>query len=261
MWEDFGKNKAKVYNARKFSLINRVGLTNFIREEAMIKLTKNVKPQSVLDIGCASGRQVFLLAPYCNRVVGVDIAQSFIDECNEQKAELGMQNTEFAVATFDTLPNEQFDVVLCGEVLEHVVDLEKEVRALSSAVNTGGYALITVPHYNADGTWWGRLLRLFGVRSFTPLEHFSADEIIKHGDAHVREFSRKRLKTLFEDHGYKTVRCFTVSHLDGPWGDKIISGLLERLPFTRPFLVGLEHVLQKVFPGLGRHIVLLTQKR
>ena len=74
MWEVFGKKKADCYNQRKFLPINRVGLMNFIRDEALLRMVLAVEPKTVLDIGCASGLQVFALAPYCEKVVGVDIA-------------------------------------------------------------------------------------------------------------------------------------------------------------------------------------------
>ena len=72
MWEVFGKKKADCYNQRKFLPINRVGLTHFIRDAALLRMVLAVEPKTVLDIGCASGLQVFALAPYCEKVVGVD---------------------------------------------------------------------------------------------------------------------------------------------------------------------------------------------
>jgi len=260
MWEDFASTKAKNYNAHKFSPVNRVGLTNFVREELILRHATSVPHDTILDIGCASGRQVFALCPHVTRIVGVDIAQTFIDECNIQKENLGHANTEFFVAGFDSLPEGTFDVVICGEVLEHVVDLEGDTDKLCSRVKPGGHVVITVPHFNADGTWWGRLLRRIGMRHFEPLEHFSTEEIVKHGDAHIREFSCKRLVHLFQKRGYTVKKLHTVSHLDGPMGDKIISAFLERAPSTRRFFIWQEHLLQKLFPKLGRHIVLLAQK-
>ena len=45
MWEVFGKKKADCYNQRKFLPINRVGLTNFIREEALLRMVLAVEPK------------------------------------------------------------------------------------------------------------------------------------------------------------------------------------------------------------------------
>ena len=258
MWEDFAHEKGEVYNEWKFTLINRVGLTNYIREEAILQCAIPLQSKRVLDVGCASGRQVFRLAEHCGQVTGVDIAPHFIEECQKQKRLRKADNTDFAVSGFDTLPDD-FDLVICCEVLEHVIDLDASIDALHGAVKPGGHLLITVPHYNADGTWWGRLLRLVGVRSFTPIDTFSVEAIKEHGDAHVREFSRKDLASHFIQRGDTVKKLYTVSHLDGPWGDTIITGFLYRMPWTRRFFVGLERVLQKVFTGLVRHNVLLVK--
>lgn len=192
--------------------------------------------------------------------MGVDIAESFITACNERKRETGAVNTEFRVATFENLPQEEFDVVICCEVLEHVIDLDASICAIDHCVRPGGHVLITVPHYNADGTWWGRLLRLLGVRNFVPMTQFSLKDIRSHGDAHVREFTRRAMAAEFEKVGYVTKQLFTVSHLDGPAGDWIQDGILFRIPVMRPVLITLEHILRVLFPGLGRHVVLLAQK-
>ena len=72
MWEMFGKKKAERYNQQKFLPINRVGLTNFIHEEALLRMVLSVEPKTVLDIGCAPGQEVFALAPHCEKVVGVE---------------------------------------------------------------------------------------------------------------------------------------------------------------------------------------------
>lgn len=260
MWEDFGKEKSSVYNERKFSLVNRVGLTNFIREECLMKKILSVCHDSVLDIGCASGRQVFALSHFCKSVQGVDIAQSFVDECMKQKITRGIENVHFAVADFSSLPEGSYDVVICAEVLEHVLDLPSSIRAIYHALKKGGHAVITVPHFNADGTWWGRLLRIMGIRSFFPIHSFSAEEIKKHGDAHVREFSCRQLALDISAAGFNIKSICTVSHLDGPWGDRIITAILDRLAFTRSFFIFFEHCFQILLPRFGRHIVLLAQK-
>jgi 2-polyprenyl-3-methyl-5-hydroxy-6-metoxy-1,4-benzoquinol methylase len=261
MWEDFAAKKAKTYVMKKFAPVNRVGLTNYVREKAIIERILSVPHDEILDIGCASGKQVFALAPYARKIVGVDIASSFIEQCNTQKNVENIHNVSFDVGGFDSLPNSTFDVVLCCEVLEHVIDLKGSIEALSATVREGGHILITVPHYNADGTLWGRLMRIIGKRKFVPMTEFSEENIRKHGDAHVREFSRNTLEENFTSQGYKTISCFTVSHLDGPYGDKVQDFLLHRMPWTRIILIFKDWCLQKLFPGLGRHIVYLAQKK
>ncbi len=261
MWQDFGRDKSEKYNEWKFSLVNRAGLTNFVREESIISTVLSIPHDTLLDVGCASGRQVFRFASYCKQVCGVDIADTFIQECRKQQERLGCENVEFHVADFSSLPKQEFNVVTCCEVLEHVLDLPASIEALRCTVKSQGFLLVTVPHFNADGTWWGRLMRFLGLRSFHALKDFSLAGLRQHGDAHVREFSRQDLRGALEHHGFTVRRMFTVSHLDGPLGDRIITFFLDRAPWTRRIAVLKEHIAQKIFPGLGRHIVVLAQKQ
>ena len=260
MWQDFAKKKSRIYRTDKFTPHNRVGLTNYTREHALLREIKKVPHSHVLDVGCASGRQVFQIAPFAEKVVGVDIAPTFIDECNAQKKEVGVSNVSFAVGGFESLPSELFDVVICCEVLEHVIDLEKSIDSLVAKVRSGGHLIITVPHYNADGTLWGRMLRLIGVRNFVPLNDFSLEAIVKHGDAHIREFSQKSLQEKIIPKGFAVAHCSTVSHLDGPYGNLLQDFLLSKLPWIRPLFIQLDRLAEIIVPHCGRHILLVATK-
>ena len=89
---------------------------------------------AVLDVGC--GEQPFRSLVEANRraYVGMDIAQ------NSSGTVSLVGDLEHVEAPARTYP-----IVLCTEVLEHVVDIDASFRGLRRLTLTGGLVLITVP--------------------------------------------------------------------------------------------------------------------
>jgi 2-polyprenyl-6-hydroxyphenyl methylase/3-demethylubiquinone-9 3-methyltransferase len=85
----------------------------------------------LLDIGCGGG----LLAPHVHgyRHVGVDLSQSAL----ERAAAHGVE-THHADAGALPFPDGSFDVVVAGEILEHVTDLEAVVGEALRVLRPGG---------------------------------------------------------------------------------------------------------------------------
>ncbi len=259
MWEDYAAQKAMMYYKSKFVPKTRIGLTNYAREKAIYTYIPTSPEFSFLDMGCASGKQVLDLADKFKRVVGVDISTHFIDVCKDIAQKRGITNAEFSVGDTEKIgyDNEEFDVVLCSEVLEHVIHLDQAIEELKRVTKKGGYVLITVPHFNADGTYYGRFLRFLGLRTFVPLTEFTMDAVNKHGDAHVREFSVRDMTRLLEKHGLRVKRASTVAVVD--FQKKVVTGLLQ-FKLLRKILVGMEHRAIKKGSKRGRHIIVLARK-
>lgn len=261
MWEDFGKEKADLYFGYKFIPTHRVGLTNYVREQAIFTIMEPKQTDVVADIGCASGRQLFGIAKKIKQGVGTDIAQSFIDAAEAYKKEHGYNNISFQVALIESLPfmDNAFDSILCSEVLEHVHDKDVALKELIRITKPGGHLIITTPNLNADGTWWGRLMRLLGRRSFQSLEHFSKEELGRHGDAHVREFTGKSMRAWLEVNGLVIEQLRFASYFDGPWGDFLIKIPLH-IPPLQKLVIAAERLLERTGVPLGRHIIVRARK-
>ncbi len=261
MWEDIGEDAGRGYLAIKFKPTYRIGLTNFVREEAIYQYLDPKPTDKVLDVGCASGRQIFRIIDRVAEGHGVDIAESFIAAANSFKDEKGITNAFFKVAVIEALPysDQYFDKVICGEVLEHVFDKDLALAELSRVLKSGGTLIITVPNLNADGTWWGRLLRFLKIRSFVPMEKFSQQELRKHGDSHVREFSAKTMRFWLENRGWKVENITTASFVDGPWVDWLLKVPLHTPPL-RWLIIKFEQALTGLNLKWGRHLVVKAKK-
>lgn len=255
MWDDFAKLKAESYLDYKFKPTHRIGLTNHLREITIINLLELQKTDHVLDAGCASGRQLFLVADKIAEGYGTDIAQAFMDKATEHALSKNLFNLHFSQATLEQIPHPDayFDKIICAEVLEHVFNKDTALAELKRVLKPGGKLIITVPNLNADGTLWGRFLRLISLRNFKPLEDFSMEEINKHGDAHVREFNTKTLSDWLTSKGFRVEKIGTVSFIDGPYFDFLLKIPLHWKP-TQRLIILIERLLSLSGLPWGRHL-------
>jgi 2-polyprenyl-3-methyl-5-hydroxy-6-metoxy-1,4-benzoquinol methylase len=114
-------------------------------------------PRRVIDVGCGTGH---LLRSLVDRVtvapelvVGVDRSRTGI-----RRARALLPSAKFIVADLYRLPldAEQFDLVLCTEVLEHVREPALAVDALCRLCAPRGRVSITVPD-GAQDSWEGHV--------------------------------------------------------------------------------------------------------
>ena len=256
MWEDLGADAGRGYHEIKFRPTYRIGLTNFLREEVIYKFLAPEKDDVVLDIGCASGRQIFKIANQIKEGHGIDIAESFISEANDHKAKLGLKNVFFRRAEGERIPYEDntFNKIICAEVLEHVFDHNAFLTEMLRVLRPGGLLVLSVPNLNADGTLWGRFLRFIGVRKFVPITDFSHAGIKAHGDAHVREFTKKTMTEWLATRELKVEDAKTASFINGPYFDFLLKVPLHISPL-RWGTIWFERILTYLNLNLGRQLI------
>ena len=155
--------------------------------------------RKVLDVGCAYGG--FLVAAKeagAGRVVGVDIDSKLIDLARLQladhhvAADLAIEDitSEGVVDRWGT-----FDIVLCNDVIEHVVDPFRCAGNLASVMKRGGKVFLEIPngsavdfmrkdgHYGLFGLtllsrseaerWWRLHYHdIYGVEHYAPLSYY-----------------------------------------------------------------------------------------
>lgn len=96
----------------------------------------------MLDLGCRTGA---LTQHYAggNEVVGVDVDREALARATER---LGIE-TIWADAEDDLpLPDESFDVVVAGELLEHLADPARTVASVRRVLKPGGRFVGSVPN-------------------------------------------------------------------------------------------------------------------
>lgn len=103
--------------------------------------TDELRPESILDVGCGEGNVLASLAGGTRRLLGIDTSEQAI-----QFARAFHPDIEFRVGRLEGL-EETFDLVLAIEVLEHIPDEEIPgfLRSIHSRLGDRGRFLLTVP--------------------------------------------------------------------------------------------------------------------
>lgn len=150
--------------------------------------------QRVLELGCATGYTTRLLAQHLNcTVTGVEYMPEAAERARPFCQQLVVGDVESA-ETLDQLAG-PYDVILAGDVLEHLRYPDRVLRRLTSALKPGGSWVISVPNI---AHWSVRKELLFGRFNFTDRGIMDA--------THLHWFTRQTLAALLARSGYRVQR-------------------------------------------------------
>ena len=107
----------------------------------------------LLDAGCGFGQyDRFLLRTFPNiRIDAVDLKEEYLDDCRYYFSE-EMERNRIRFERQNLLEvdyDERFDVVICVDVLEHIVEDVEVMRNLGEALRPGGYFLMHSPSHHS----------------------------------------------------------------------------------------------------------------
>ena len=103
------------------------------------------KDKKVLDVGCGGGVLSEALAALGAQVTGLDLAEKSLQTAKlhllESDLEVDYKNQD--VAAFSEANQQQFDVVCCLEMLEHVPKPKAIIEACLKALKPGGWLFLS----------------------------------------------------------------------------------------------------------------------
>jgi len=148
----------------------------------------------VLEVGCSTGYISRLMADRNCVVTGIEMdvgaAKLARNYCAEVHV-LDLNQREW----IKMLPEGAFDVIVLGDVLEHLLDPPSVLRQIGELLDVDGSLVISLPNVVH---WITRLKILLGRFDYEPtgtLDH-----------THVRFFTVKTAKKLIEDSGFRILR-------------------------------------------------------
>jgi O-antigen biosynthesis protein len=166
----------------------RVDLSNENNSHTQLVLMAG-RNNKVLEFGPATGYVTRVLKERGCRVTGVEIDSEAAEEAAPfcERIIVGDAETLDFEATF---ADERFDVVMFGDVLEHLVDPSTVLRNSAALLRPGGSVVASVPNVGHASV---RLALLSGRFPYTELGLLDR--------THLRFFTRESLEQLFRDAG------------------------------------------------------------
>lgn len=115
------------------------------RRDIIYKLIKDYKRDTeILDIGCSIGALIgFLKGRGFKRLRGIDIDEKAIEICRQK----GIIDIRVADAEKTGFKNQQFDIVIASDVLEHIKDEGKALLEWHRILKSGGKLIVFVPAF------------------------------------------------------------------------------------------------------------------
>jgi SAM-dependent methyltransferase len=179
----------------------------------------------ILDAGCGSGRTLEELVDY-GEVAGLEL--------NPDAAEVARgRGFEVEVGRLEELswPSDNFDLITCLDVIEHVPDDRAALRELRRVSKPGGWLLATVPAYQALWSYHDvanhhhrryerATLRAAVTDAGWRLERMTSFNTLLFGPAAVVRLAQRRLR---RNGGGQEEQRFDL-HLGPAW----LNGMLER---------------------------------
>ncbi len=198
--------------------------------------------QRVLEVGCGDGKFGSELVRAGNRVVGVDRRPNVPRDAGYDHIVQADLEKELSSALENS--DRQFDRIAVLDVLEHLQDPGKLLDDCKSLLAGRGKLIASVP--NAVNLTV-RLMVLFGIFRYS-------DRGILDW-SHVRFFTARTIRDLFERHGYRiTARYYTVVPIERVIPMRSDSRLLRFLNRVLRGLTGMA-------PGLFAYEILLVAER
>jgi 2-polyprenyl-3-methyl-5-hydroxy-6-metoxy-1,4-benzoquinol methylase len=131
---------------------------------------------NALDVGCGVGANLGVCDEFSQRVTGIDVSEDAVSYCkrNGFKNVIRTDVTEFT-------SQDEFDLVTCFDVLEHVDD-RKAIHAISRVTKQGGKLIVMVPAHMSlwnDNDEFSHHLRRYERRELAALleEEFAIEKL------------------------------------------------------------------------------------
>jgi methionine biosynthesis protein MetW len=153
------------------------------------------RPRRVLDVGCGIGLNGAVAKRNGAHVTGIETAPTAITEAERRIDEVIVADVEDDAATRRALDGRRFDLVLLGDVLEHMRQPERVLETLLPFVDDGGHVIVSLPNV---AVWTMRLGLLRGRFDYTPSG--LCDE------THLRFFTLESATRLLERAGLEVLR-------------------------------------------------------
>jgi ubiquinone/menaquinone biosynthesis C-methylase UbiE len=117
-----------------------------LEEPLVDELLGDVNGLHIADIGCGTGRHSVRLASRGARVSGFDFSEEMLRRARAKAAGLNVEFHQHDLAEPLPVPDQSFDRVICGLVIDHIADLPGLFREMHRVCRPDGFAVVSVMH-------------------------------------------------------------------------------------------------------------------
>lgn len=188
------------------------GPRDYFRNTFILRKVKNLVPEGeILDFGCGCGNLTEQLAAAGYKVWAVDPSAASLEALLQKTKDNVTMTKLIKVIQGDYQQiaemKKKFDVICCGEVLEHIPDDREALKAFFDFLKPGGTCIATVParmkYWDVSDIWAG----------------------------HQRRYEKNALRQLFSQVGFKVIRLYCFGPITFLWHKVIFLPTLKRLFF------------------------------
>jgi len=177
------------------------------------RLPETTEQKKLLDVGCGTGAFTICAAQRGYAAVGLTWDEADTKIATERARICGVANAIFRICDVRRLDEQgdlaqAFDVVICCENIEHIIDDQRLVMAMEKCLKPGGRLCLTTPNYH-----------------YKPISKDDDGPFLLIEDGrHVRRgYTEESLRKLFEDAGLVVER---ISYCSG-FASQKLSGFLR----------------------------------
>lgn len=169
------------------------------RKELLDLIPFNLRNSDILEIGAGAGDTLLYAKEhgYAKNIYGVELCSI------PNSAQHSDLFSSFIIGNIETLnlpfENEMFDVIICGDVLEHLVDPYTTLENLKKYLKPNGVIIASIPNIRE----WKTMKKIFFQGDF----HYQDSGILDR--THLRFFTKKNIIELFENQGFNILKIIS----------------------------------------------------
>lgn len=212
-----------------------IRLKYFINQYLEYKKTHSF-PIKILDIGCGHNCNLFKYRSEEDKYFGCD----FYDKINIKIDDYQKINLNEEKLT-DKYKDEKFDVIFCGEVIEHLFSPDSLLEEIKKLMYKNSTLILSTPNL---GYYMNRIMLLFGISPFF-LESSSEVKLgrkfrflgqFNKTEGHIKLFTYGALIDLLKLEGFKIIKIKSVPVWDNIF-DRIVCFLSKSLSADNIFVL------------------------
>lgn len=192
--------------------------------------------KEILDLGCGTGFMSCLLAKKGYKTTAVDMSTERLSLFREKAEKLNIEIKNNDLFEFN---ENNFDLVICQEVIEHLPDYTKLIDKIEFFLKSGGYAIITTP-YKENLNAKTKKCDVCG-------QYY-------HTSGHLHSFDEKKFQEIFNRDKLNIIKI-----------SKIVNNRAIRLfkfynlPVNK-FFVNIDKLFNKLFSFKASYLLILVRK-